>query len=114
MPNQAQTLDRVFHALSNSTRREVVERLAVKPASMSELAEPFDMALPSFLQHLRVLEDAGLVSSQKDGRVRTYELNPPAILLLENWLDIQRRQWNARLDQLDELLKRLEGDQDHA
>jgi DNA-binding transcriptional ArsR family regulator len=107
MPNKSPTLDRVFHCLSNPTRRQVIEQLSAGPASMTELAAPFDMALPSFMQHLQVLEDAGLVSSTKTGRVRTFEINPPAILLADNWLDVQRRQWNTRLDQLEELLNSL-------
>lgn len=108
MPNKA--LDEVFHCLSNPTRRAVVERLGQGKASMSELAEPFDMALPSLLQHLRLLEDAGLIGSEKTGRVRTYHLNPPAFLTAETWLDAQRNQWNRRLDQLDQLLDTLHGD----
>ncbi|HEY0866777.1 MAG TPA: metalloregulator ArsR/SmtB family transcription factor, partial [Fimbriimonas sp.] len=72
MPNELEELDRVFHCLANPTRRQVIERLSVRPATMTELAQPFEMALPSFLQHLRVLEDAGLVQSTKEGRVRTY------------------------------------------
>mgnify|MGYP003382485673 CR=1 FL=1 len=74
---------------------------------MSDLAAPFDMALPSFLQHLQVLEDAGLVSSSKTGRVRTYAIQPPALLLADNWLDVQRKRWSTRLDQLDSLLHHL-------
>ena len=76
MPQQSRTLDGVFHALADPTRRAVIQRLGRKPASVTELAEPFDMALPSFMQHLQLLEDCKLVRSKKSGRVRTYELTP--------------------------------------
>ena len=89
----------------------MIERLTSKASSMSELAEPIEMALPSFLQHLQVLEESGLISSEKSGRVRTYHLNPPPILVAENWLDVQRRRWNTRLDQLEDFLLQLDGDQ---
>ena len=104
MPQQTVELDRVFKALSDPTRRQVVERLVVGSASTSELAEPFAMALPSFAQHLDVLERAGLVASTKTGRVRTYELVPAALGIADGWLAEQRRLWERRLDQLDELL----------
>lgn len=71
---------------------------------MSELARPFDMALPSFLQHLQVLERSGLVTSRKTGRVRTFQLQPTSLLLAEHWMDARRSQWETRLDQLDSLL----------
>jgi len=93
--------DPVFRALSDGTRRAVLERLARGPASVSELARPFDMALPSFLQHLKVLERGGLVRSRKAGRVRTYSLAPRALGEAERWLARQRRLWVRRLDQLD-------------
>jgi DNA-binding transcriptional ArsR family regulator len=105
MPNSL-ALDTVFHALSNPTRRSVVERLGRGPAGMTELSKAFSMALPSFLQHLRVLEGAGLVASRKEGRVRVFQLRPQALEQAEHWLDVQRRQWDTRLDQLDALLAR--------
>lgn len=80
---------------------------------MTELAEPFDLAMPSFLQHMRVLESAGLVKSQKQGRSRTYELDPPAFFLADNWLDIQRKHWTRRLDRLDSLLTELHPQNTH-
>jgi len=80
---------------------------------MTELAAPFDMALPSFLQHLQVMEEAGVIRSQKTGRVRTFELEPPKILLAETWLDVQRICWETRLDQLDLLLNTLKENQGH-
>lgn len=100
-------LDRVFHALADPTRRKAIERLATGPASTSQLAEPFDMALPSFTQHLGVLERAGLVTSTKKGRVRTYRLAPAALEIADGWLTEQRRLWERRLDQLDQLLGNL-------
>ena len=94
-------IDGIFRALSDPTRRRVVERLNRSPASVSELAQPFDMALPSFIEHLRVLEGCGLVRSEKTGRVRTYQLAPEPLKLAENWLAEQRTLWERRLDQLD-------------
>lgn len=101
------TIDQIFRALSDATRRRVVERLNRGPASVSELAEPFDMALPSFVQHLRVLEDCGLVTSAKTGRVRSYELAPKRMKAAEDWLLRQRTLWEKRLDQLDSYLLSL-------
>jgi DNA-binding transcriptional ArsR family regulator len=101
MPYQ---LDHVFHALSDPTRRAVLARLADGPASTSDLAQPFDMALPSFAQHMSVLERAGLVTSGKAGRVRTYSLQPDALAQGEDWLAQQRSLWTQRLDQLDAFL----------
>jgi len=83
-------VDSVFQALSDPTRRRVIERLSKGPASVSELAEPFAMAFPSFVQHLAVLEHGGLVRSTKTGRVRTYRLVPRALKLAEDWLSRQR------------------------
>ncbi len=98
-------LDGVFRALGDPTRRAVVERLGRGPAAVRVLAAPFKMALPSFLQHLRVLEDCGLVSSRKKGRVRTYRIAPRPLKAAEHWLDRQRSLWERRLDQLDAYLK---------
>ncbi|MER9102930.1 metalloregulator ArsR/SmtB family transcription factor [Mesorhizobium sp. M0848] len=94
-------IDGIFRALADPTRRRVVERLNRSPASVSELAEPFEMALPSFIEHLKVLEICGLVRSQKTGRVRTYQLAPEPLKLAENWLAEQRTLWERRLDQFD-------------
>ncbi len=109
MPMRAATverdaLDRVFHALADPTRRAVVQRLGVGPASTTELARPFGMALTSFSQHLDVLEQAGLVHSQKVGRVRTYRLDPTPLEPLADWLAEQKEMWTARLDRLDAFL----------
>lgn len=100
-------LDRVFQALADPTRRAVLERLSRGKAPVSELAEPFDMALPSFLQHLRVLEISGLVRSEKTGRVRTYEVSPEPLRAAEGWMAEQRSLWERRLDQLDAYLGEL-------
>jgi DNA-binding transcriptional ArsR family regulator len=107
MPQQTVELDLVFKALADGTRRQVVERLVAGSASTTELKQPFAMALPSFVQHLDVLERAGLVTSTKAGRVRTYELVPAALGIADGWLVEQRRLWERRLDQLDELLTTL-------
>ena len=104
MPNQQRTLDRVFRALSDPTRRAVLRRLSAGGAPVSELAAPFEMALPSFLQHLRLLEECGLVRSRKRGRVRTYALTPRGLSSAEDWLSQQRSRWVRRLDQLDQTL----------
>ena len=99
--------DDVFHALSNSTRRMVLEQLSAGPATVSELAAPFDMKLPSFVQHLSVLEQSRLVKSRKQGRVRTYEIMPERFQVAEDWLTERRRSWEARLDRFDEYVKQL-------
>ncbi|MGB8858231.1 MAG: metalloregulator ArsR/SmtB family transcription factor [Ilumatobacteraceae bacterium] len=101
MPATIIELDEVFSALADPTRRAAVERLGLGPASTSELARPFDMALSSFAQHLEVLERSGLVTSIKQGRVRTYRLSPRAFERADAWLAAQREVWAARLDQLD-------------
>jgi DNA-binding transcriptional ArsR family regulator len=105
MPNQE--LGRVFQALTDPTRRAVLERLTRGPAPVSELAQPFEMALPSFVQHLQVLEKCGLVRSKKQGRVRTYTLAPQPLKAAEHWLSAQRAHWERRLDALDDFLKTL-------
>jgi DNA-binding transcriptional ArsR family regulator len=94
-------LDGVFQALADPTRRAVVERLGRGPASTSELARPFAMALPSFTQHLGVLERCGLVTSHKQGRVRTYRLADAPLVTAQDWLAARRSHWERRLDQLD-------------
>lgn len=98
---QSAAADDVFYALSNTTRRRVLERLAAGPATVSDLAAPFGMALPSFVQHLAVLERSRLVKSTKQGRVRTYELAPARLAIAEDWLAERRRLWEARLDSFD-------------
>lgn len=100
-------LDPVFKALADPTRRAVVAQLTRGPAAVSELASPFEMKLPSFLQHLRSLEEAGLVRSEKQGRVRTYELVPNRLRHAEDWLSEQRSLWERRLDRLDAYLMEM-------
>ncbi len=104
---QAAVTDDVFYALSNSTRRKVLEQLSTGPATVSELAAPFDMKLPSFVQHLSVLEETRLVKSKKRGRVRTYEISPERFKVAEDWLRARREEWETRLDQFDKYVKQL-------
>jgi DNA-binding transcriptional ArsR family regulator len=100
VPKYYDELDIVLRALADPTRRAVVQRLAQAPAVVSELAEPFGMALPSFLQHLRVLEDAGVVTSEKHGRVRTVSLRPGSLDVLHLWLAQQRTPAEHQADRL--------------
>src|SRR5262245_33469898 len=108
MANQFPRLDDVFSALADPTRRAIIARLSQGEASVGELARPFDMALPSLMKHLRVLEEGGLVESQKTGRVRTCRLKPAAMTQAENWLVEQRAVWDARLDRLEAYVSKLE------
>lgn len=108
MPNQEDALDHVFHALADPTRRAVLQRLSRGPASVSELAEPFEMALPSFLQHLRVLEESGLLRSEKTGRVRTCRFEPKPLTTVEHWIAEQRALWEGRLDRLEAYLDEIQ------
>ena len=104
---QSAVADGVFYALSNSTRRKVLEQLSVGPATVSELAAPFDMKLPSFVQQLSVLEQSRLVRSKKRGRVRTYEIAPERFKVVEDWLTVRRQAWETRLDRFDDYVKQL-------
>ena len=97
-------VDGIFRALSDPTRRNVIERLSSRRASVSELAAPYEMALPSFMEHLKVLERSGLVESRKEGRVRTYQIASERLKLAEDWLGQQRTMWERRLDRLDNYL----------
>ena len=114
MLNQSADLDRLFHALADPARRAMVERLARGPAPVSELARPLPMSLPAAMQHLGVLEAAGLVRSQKAGRVRTCAIEPRALSQAERWINARRVEWENRLDRLGDYLKTLEieGDND--
>ena len=114
MPNQSVELDRVFQALADPTRRAVLQKLTYGTAPVSELAQPFDMALPSFAQHLDVLEKCGLVRSRKTGRVRTYQLAPRPLKVAERWIARQRAicmgfhdGWGKALDQLVNVAKKM-------
>jgi DNA-binding transcriptional ArsR family regulator len=93
----------VFHALADPTRLAVVQRLSVAPASASELAKPFAMALPSFMQHMSVLERSAIVTSHKTGRTRVYQLAPGSLQVASAWLEEFRSHWERRLDQLEHL-----------
>ena len=104
--NQSPTLDRVFQALSDPTRRAIVERLTRGPASVSELAKPLDMSLPAVVQHLAVLEDSGVVASEKHGRVRTCRIEPTALRAAERWIIDRRATWEKNLDRLEDFLRR--------
>jgi DNA-binding transcriptional ArsR family regulator len=112
MANHCVVLDSVFHALADPTRRAVIQRLSRGPATVSDLAEPFDMALPSFMKHVSVLEDIGLVRSTKVGRIRTCMLEPKNLAAAERWFEEQRAIWTSRYQKLDNLLEKLNGD-DH-
>ena len=100
MSNYSESLGSVFQALADPTRRAVVQRLGVGPASTKELAQQFDMALPSFMQHLNVLEHSGLIASKKVGRVRTWQIDQMQMVAAESWIVEQRRQWEGRTDRL--------------
>jgi DNA-binding transcriptional ArsR family regulator len=97
-------VDRVLHALADPTRRVIVERLSLGPATVSELAKPLPMSLPAVLQHLQVLETSGLVRSEKIGRVRTCQVEPAALRPVERWIGARRSSWERRLDRLGEYL----------
>ena len=108
MLNQSRALDRAFHALADSTRRRLIERLTQEPVSVSELARPLAMSLPAVMQHLAVLEASGLVRSAKSGRVRTCRINTEALSLAEQWINARRSEWERRLDQLGDYLATLQ------
>ena len=104
MLNHPVALDRVFQALADPTRRNLVERLIRGPASVSDLAQPLAMSLPAVMQHLGVLEASGLVRSEKVGRVRTCRVEPGPLRIAEDWITAQRTQWEQHLDQLGDYL----------
>lgn len=108
MPNNSQSIETTFSALSDPTRRAVVQALSKGPASVSELAGPFKMALPSFTQHLGVLENAGLIVSHRQGRSRICSLNPVAMREAEDWLASYRREWEERFDRLEAYIAKQE------
>jgi len=100
-------LDRVFHSLADGTRRAVITQLAGGPASVGDLAQRHRMALPSFMKHIRVLEDSKIVVSRKKGRVRMCELRVGALALAQTWIENERRMWSTRLNQLDAFVETL-------
>ena len=114
MANRSASLDSVFHALADPTRRAVIQRLGKGTATVSELAAPCDMALPSFVKHISVLEKSRLIVSRKNGRVRTCSLDHKNLAGAERWFDELRAQWSSRYDNLDNLLMKLTGDKNEA
>jgi DNA-binding transcriptional ArsR family regulator len=115
MPNQSTLLDLTFQALADPARRTILSRLSQGPSSVSDLARPLAMSLPAVMQHLAVLEQSGLVQSEKVGRVRTCRFEPQALRPAERWINERRIEWGRQLDRLGEYLETLkaEGD-DHA
>lgn len=107
MPNHQTDLDQTFRALADPTRRAVLQKLAAGPASVKDLAAPFDMALPSFLQHLDVLETGGLVISKKTGRIRMCAMQPVALDPVEDWIRERKAVWEDRFDRMDAYLTDL-------
>jgi len=102
--SQKTNIDRVFRALGDSTRRAIVEKLSEGPISVSRLATPLGITLAAVVQHLQVLEDSGLVQTEKLGRVRTCHINPAGLSLAEQWIGDRRSTWERRLDRLGDLL----------
>jgi DNA-binding transcriptional ArsR family regulator len=107
MANYSTDLDRAFSALSDPTRRAIVSRLCDGPKTVGELSEPFDLALPSLLKHVRVLEDCGLISSEKIGRVRTCKIKPDALHATEAWIRQHISAWEKRLDRMETHIDRM-------
>jgi len=97
-------LDGVFQALADPTRRAVLGRLGQGPASISDLAKPFDMALPSFMKHIHLLEDSGWIRTAKQGRVRTCAIEKKQFAAIESWLSEQRALWEGRTDRLEKFV----------
>jgi len=108
MLNQSPSLDLMFQALADPTRRAMVERLGQGPASVSELARPLAMSMPAVMQHLQMLEASGLVRSEKTGRVRTCRIEPEALSLAEQWINARRIDWQRKLDRLGDYLDQTE------
>lgn len=100
MENHSPALDAAFHALADPTRRAILGRLVRGPSTVSALAQPFAMGLPAFLKHLRVLEQDGLITTEKTGRIRTCRINAPQLAAAETWLAQQRTLWQANADRL--------------
>lgn len=106
----SQALDRTFSALSDPTRREILVRLSTGPASISELARPFGISLPGVLKHVRVLEEANLVTTEKNGRSRQCHLGPERMDDATRWIERYRGQWERRLDRLETIIERRKGE----
>jgi len=114
MANFDASLDGVFHALADPTRRAVLARLGRGPATVKELGKPFRMALPSFMKHLTVLEDSGLIGTQKVGRVRTCRIKPKRLAAAETWIVEQRTLWEERTDRLVQFVEGQHATEQHA
>jgi DNA-binding transcriptional ArsR family regulator len=110
MPNYSVQLDDLFHALADPARRAIMERLSLGPASVSELARPLPMSLPSVMQHIGILEMAGLLRSHKDGRTRICAFEPRAFQTAQQWMTARQREWEHRLDRLGEYLNTLDSE----
>jgi DNA-binding transcriptional ArsR family regulator len=110
MLNDSPALDRAFQALADPVRRGMLARLARGPASVSELAQPFSISLPAVMQHLKALQDSGLVNSEKKGRVRTVRLDAEALASAESWIAERRNEWEAQLDRFENYLQSLKQD----
>ena len=104
MEQYSEQLDDIFQALADPTRRAVLARLGNGPASISDLAKPFDMALPSFMKHIRLLEDSGCIQTRKEGRVRTCGIDRKSFAAAEGWLSAQRSLWDSRTDRLEQFV----------
>jgi DNA-binding transcriptional ArsR family regulator len=107
MANYEASLNHVFYALSDATRRCVIHQLGAGPATVKTLAEPFDMALPSFMKHITVLENSGLITSKKTGRIRTCQLAPRQLHVAESWISQQHALWEARTDRMVSYIETL-------
>jgi len=108
MDQYQDNLSGIFQALADPTRRAVVGRLGRGPASVGDLAAPFDMALPSFMKHIHLLEETGLIRTRKQGRVRTCEIERETFLAIGSWLDEQRALWESRTDRLERFVTQQE------
>jgi DNA-binding transcriptional ArsR family regulator len=104
MSKQNPQIDRLFHALGDPTRRAILDRLTGAPMSVSQLAEPMGVTLTAVAQHLQIMEEAGLVHTEKLGRVRTCRLEPGGLRILEQWIRDHRTSWERKLDRLGEML----------
>lgn len=108
MLNNQESLDRIFYALSDQSRRSMIEQLSKKEASVSELAQPFNMSMAAVVQHIQILEECGLIRTHKSGRVRTCQIEPRSLETIEGWLSQRRRFWERNLDRLGEFLERTQ------
>jgi DNA-binding transcriptional ArsR family regulator len=103
---QSQSLDRTFSALSDPTRRSILERLSAGPATISDLARPLAISLPGVMKHIRILEGIGLVMTEKKGRLRECRLGPADMTDVSTWIELQRHRWEGRLDRLEAIIER--------